>query len=126
MSKELKKKEVVKEVVKEEEVKEVFDLADWLAEHSLCQGEDWEPYRGRREYCDIRLKDGTQIGPCWPNGDFIDLTDDDERATPYKDVVSVRYYESPKASEPEEDDDEDDEIMGGRQKEPNPDPDDDM
>ena len=127
MSKELKKKEVVKEVVKEEEVKEVFDLADWLAEHSLCQGEDWEPYRGRKEYCDIRLKDGTEIGPCWPNGDFIDLTDDLERAIPYSDVTKVRYYDAlPATSEPiEEEDDEDEEVVGGVRKEPNPDPDDD-
>ena len=128
MSKELKKRSAQgRKVVKEEVRKDVFDLADWLAEHSLSQGEDWEPYRGRKEYCDIRLRDGTEIGPCWPNCDFIDLTDDLERAIPYKDVVRVRYYDAiTTTSEPvEEEDDEDEEVVGGVRKEPNPDPDDD-
>jgi len=127
MSKELKKRKACKKEVVEEEVrKDVFDLADWLAEHGLNQGEDWEPYRGRKEYCDIRLKDGTEIGPCWPNCDFIDLTDDLERAIPYSEVTKVRYYDALPANEPiEEEDEEDEEVVGGVRKEPNPDPDDD-
>jgi hypothetical protein len=130
MSKELKRRKVRKEeAIKEEVRKDVFDLADWLSEHNLSQGEDWEPYRGRKEYCDVRLKDGKEIGPCWPtNGDFIDLTDDVERAISHKDVVCVRYYDALPANEPiiEDEDDEDEEVVGGVWKEPNPDPDDDM
>lgn len=74
-----------------------FNKKEWLAEELKRPGQAWVKLAGRirMEFCDIRLLDGTEIGPCWPNGHtFIDLSSgDDETAYNLADVDCFRFYE---------------------------------
>lgn len=64
------------------------------------QGETWEPYDNnyRKQFCDIRLKNGEEWGACWPNaGKFIVSTLTIDNKTENKvikesDVKEIRYY----------------------------------
>jgi len=74
-----------------------FDKDEWMADNNRREGDHWESLRpGKRldlEYCDIRLKNGTELGPCWPNGkEFMELAT--EKAIPASGVTHLRYYES--------------------------------
>lgn len=72
-----------------------FDKAEWKLDNNVVSGKTWSPIdsRPRRDFCDIRLKDGTEIGPCWPrDNDFIDLSSDDDQSYPYSSVTDLRYY----------------------------------
>ena len=71
-----------------------FNLREWMRDQGLKPGRDWQVFRGdyHKEFCEIRLKDGKETGPCWPNaGNFVALADG-EKMIPGKDVTHVRYY----------------------------------
>jgi hypothetical protein len=68
---------------------------EWMAEQGLKPGSAWHDYSGEydKEFCDVRLADGTVIGPCWPNaGKFVRLDHEAEFAG--SEVTHVRYYEA--------------------------------
>jgi hypothetical protein len=73
------------------------ELDEWMADNNLVEGEDWEKFDGkyRMGYCDIRKKDGTELGPCWPykDGCFIDITGDGINKIMFDEVSHVVYYE---------------------------------
>jgi hypothetical protein len=57
---------------------------------------DWQPYiqfTYRKRHCDVRLRDGSEVGPCWPNaGVFHDLNGSGRQIS-QADVTYVRYYD---------------------------------
>jgi hypothetical protein len=70
-------------------------LEEWMAEQGLKLGSVWHAYSGEysKEFCDVRLADGTVIGPCWPNaGKFVRLDQEAEFAG--SEVTHVVYYEA--------------------------------
>lgn len=93
-----------------------FNKKEWLAEELKRPGHAWVKLAGRirMEFCDIRLLDGTEIGPCWPNGHaFIDLSSGDaETAYDLADVDCFRFYED---DDSEEEDPEDEGEDGDEQ-----------
>lgn len=75
-----------------------FDKVEWMEENEVKPGVDWLWLRGkpRTEYCDVRLRTGVEVGPCWPrlgkSMDFVNLSD--ESSVAFSDVTHVRYYEA--------------------------------
>ena len=101
---------------------EGFDLREWLDEQNLRVGKEWEKcadpdFSGIvQEYCDVKLTDGTQVGPCWPYaGRLIDLSSDDEESFPESRVAEVRYYESVLDGDEETEEKEDSHGISGTQ-----------
>jgi len=96
----------------------LFVKEDWMIENDIKQGEAWESLRGKPKYefCDIILKDGAEIGPCWARGkDFIDVSSDEEDGIQYSRVDKVRYYDAVEfAEDDDEDSDDHDYNDGGR------------
>jgi hypothetical protein len=92
---------------------DVFDLDEWTKEQGMKQGDKWVPFTGdyRKEFCDIRLKNGTETGPCWPNaGKFVALADG-EKIIPGNQVTHLRYYvEAPDQRSDEDEDEDDDDV----------------
>jgi hypothetical protein len=92
-----------------------FDKADWMQDNHVRPGKVWETFRNTKpfpEFCDIRLKNNLEIGPCWPrikDNDFMDLSSDNEDSYLFSDVKNVRYYLPIKSSARDNDVDEDDE-----------------
>jgi hypothetical protein len=103
-----------------------FDKAEWMSDNHVRPGKVWDQLRNGRpspEFCDIRLKNNREIGPCWPRpNDFVDLSSDDEDFYLFSDVKNIRYYlpikgavsvndpddeDEEKEDEEEEDEDED-------------------
>ena|ERR1035437_10097504 len=88
-------------------IQEPFDVQDWMETYHRKKGEDWEKWNGKpeQEYCDLRLKDGREIGPCWPTvrSVFVDLASEEEDRIPFSDVKYIRYYEIGLAVKDEED-----------------------
>jgi hypothetical protein len=94
----------------------MFDKREWMEEVGKKPGKDWVSFRGRvnLEFCDIRLKDGREIGPCWPKTtDFVDLSSEDEDQHPMSEVTHVRYYTDSDWDEIEDEDDDVDECEDG-------------
>jgi len=90
-----------------------FSKEDWMEEQDVIQTGDWENFRGKpkQEFCDIILKDGTEVGPCWARGkDFIDVTSEEGVGMPYSNVVKVKYYEPSDSFIIAHDDDSDDDV----------------
>jgi hypothetical protein len=92
-----------------------FNKAEWMEENCRREGTRWEPMPQKKrpefEFCDIRLGDDREIGPCWPGqNDFVDLSSENEDLHPFSEVTHVRYYihqlllEEDEAEEDEEDD----------------------
>ena len=70
-------------------------VEEWLVEQGLKESKRWSEFFGDydKEFCKVRLKDGTYAGPCWPNaGKFVRL--EDEAEIPAADVTHVSYYAS--------------------------------
>jgi len=70
---------------------ESFDIDEWMEEQGLKRGE-WETYHRvyDKEFCEIRLKDGSEVGPCWPHsGKFVRW---DTTEIPEGDVTHIRYF----------------------------------
>lgn len=92
----------------------MFDKEEWMEEVSKKDGEDWVSFRGKpvMEFCDIRLKDGREIGPCWPKeSEFVDLSSDEEDTHSFSDVTHVKYYKDDEDGDNSEVDEcEDDEV----------------
>ena len=66
----------------------------WMEEMRMRTGLEWSKFDGKceMEFCDVRLVDGVEIGPCWPKGGkFVRLDEDAE--IPFGMVTHVRYYE---------------------------------
>ena len=98
-----------------------FDKKEWMDEQKLRPGE-WQSMKVMpvSVYCDIRLKTGKEIGPCWPlnNGVFVDLSDD-EKEIKTSDVIAIRFYmdvDPDEEDEDEEEGDDDDEETPSRQR----------
>lgn len=92
-----------------------FDKAEWMAENNRREGDSWEPLKAGKkpdlEYCDIRLRDGKELGPCWPNGkDFVEL--ETEKVIPASGIIHIRYYENSLVPSENEEEDEGDEETG--------------
>jgi hypothetical protein len=54
----------------------------------------WEEYAAgtyRKRYCDVRLLDGTELGPCWPNAHYF-YPLDEANGVHEANVKEVRYY----------------------------------
>lgn len=71
-----------------------FNRREWMEENGVRMGGDWEKFQGkpRVQFCDILMKDGNDLGPCWPRDlDFVCLADETEIA--FSDVTHVRYWE---------------------------------
>jgi len=110
-------KKTVQEKVKEFEAKpevrvvEPLDpefVVEWMAENDMRHGDDWNVLRPgyQREYCEVRTKDGVEVGPCFPDkGVFTRL--DGAQMIMESDVTHVRYFE--RRDIDEEDEYEDDE-----------------
>ena len=67
---------------------------EWMDEQDVRRGRAWVRFGGScaREFCDVRTKDGKEVGPCWPKGDvFVKLEDDEEVLCGA--VTHVRFYE---------------------------------
>jgi hypothetical protein len=82
---------------------EPFDTEEWMEEQGLKRGE-WECYHGEyeKEFCEVRRKDGVEVGPCWPNnGKFVRL--DTAIEVSEGDVALIRYFK-PKYKVPHEED----------------------
>ena len=74
-----------------------FDRTEWEEENNKKPGENWITFTGncRPEFCDIRLKTGKEVGPCWKaREDFVDLSSDNEDRIPHRLVSHVKYYEA--------------------------------
>ncbi len=90
-----------------------FDKVEWMHDNRVRPGKVWDIVRNGRplmEFCDIRLKNNQEIGPCWPrpkDKDFVDC--DNEASYLFSDVKNVRYYLSIKSSVRDNDDDDEDE-----------------
>jgi hypothetical protein len=93
-----------------------FNKKEWLKDEMKKPGREWIKNASylKMEFCDIRLKDGTEIGPCWPNGyTFIDITSGDaETKYDLADVDCFRFYEE---DDSEEEDPEDEGEDGDEQ-----------
>lgn len=88
-----------------------FDKAEWMDENNRSEGYAWKALKGRPdfEFCDVRLKNGKEAGPCWPQEkDFLDCSRDDEATYPFSNVTHVRYYDI--RDKDEEDLGEEDEV----------------
>jgi hypothetical protein len=89
-----------------------MDRQEWMEDEGKSEGKLWESFSNRKprmEYCDVKLRSGEVIGPCWPRtGDFVDLSDDDEQKIAFKDVSEVRYFEDAAEVTDEDEDDEED------------------
>jgi len=84
-----------------------FERREWMEENGVQMGSEWVPFQGkpRSQFCDLRLKDGNDLGPCWPRDlDFVCLADDTEIAL--VDVTHIRYYEDYVQNEDDEDGEE--------------------
>lgn len=78
-------------------------VEEWMEEQGVRRGDEWlEMVPGyEREFCEVRLKDKTVIGPCWPNaGKFMRL--DGGTETLESEVTHIRYFVN---AHPEGDDD---------------------
>ena len=94
-----------------------FDKDEWSDDHHVKPGKVWlsvTDHRASSEFCDILLRNGLEVGPCWPRAkDFVDLSSDEETVHPRSNVTHVRYYDSKTVRDDEEDEDDgedDDEI----------------
>ena len=89
-----------------------FDKVEWMSDNHVRPGKVWDQLmKGRPspEFCDIRLKNNREIGPCWPRpNDFVDLSSDDEDFYLFSDVKNIRYYLTVKSSVRDNDLDDDD------------------
>jgi hypothetical protein len=88
-----------------------FDKREWLVESSLKPGKTWIPFKAGRswEFCDVLLKDGTKIGPCFQRpSDLIDITKEEETVIAFKDVSQTCYYKSVEPKDSDESEDEED------------------
>lgn len=98
-----------------------FDKNEWRLENGVVEGKDWHLLRRKpeSEFCDVRLKDGRETGPCWPRAtDFVDLSSDDEQEYPFSHVSHVRYYISKTDAEADPDDEDGDDEEGSGEREP--------
>ena len=106
-------------------MKSDFNKAEWMEESGVHSGTEWKTLVGKpsTEFCDIRLKNGREIGPCWPMvKTFVDLAHEDI-VYPFSDVSHIRYYknEAPADdfdgdSDSDEDEDEDEDEENGVEK----------
>jgi hypothetical protein len=91
---------------------EGFDKEEWMEEMGVRESKTWKVFRVpvRLEYCDIRLKDGREVGPCWPrmgSDDFLFLGNEEDEYG-FGDVTHIRYYEEGRVEKEEEEEEEDD------------------
>ena len=89
-----------------------FNKREWMEENELKLGE-WKQYRAlpRSIYFDVRMKDGREIGPCWPLNavEFVDIAEE-KNGIKFADVLAIRpYLDADEVLDDEEGDDEDDE-----------------
>ena len=72
---------------------------------------DWTKYKGEyeKEEYDIRLKDGTELGPCWPNAGNFNLLDNSGKVIDDSQVTHFRISKNP--SYPDMSDSEGDEHI---------------
>lgn len=82
-------------------------VAEWMAEQEMKKGEDWEELRPgySKEYCEVRTKDGVEVGPCFPNGGKFTRLDGEQEILE-SEVTHVRYYEQNDMGRDEEEDGE--------------------
>lgn len=75
---------------------------DWMSECGKMTGDFWVQPGEKEEACEVRLKDGTVVGPCCLDGkNYVRV--DGEKDIPGERVVKVRYYaEAPEFEEEEE------------------------
>ena len=66
--------------------------SDWMVERGVEKGEDWDVCGSRRDACEVKLRNGVIVGPCYFDVDKYERVDG-ERGIPVSQVVAVRYYE---------------------------------
>lgn len=70
---------------------------------NFIPGTRWEKFDGsyRKDFCDVRMVDGTEIGPCWPNDGKFDSLNGRDRHPDARLITHVRYYaDNPEGVEP--------------------------
>ena len=57
-------------------------------------GKEWVKYSGdyNKQFCDIKLKNGEEWGPCWPNSGIFNVHTDGSPNINESEVLEIRYY----------------------------------
>ena len=65
--------------------------ARWLDRKGLEKGSEWEGFAARRGVCEVRLRNGLVVGPCFAEG-LVMRRADGKNNIRAADVSRVRYY----------------------------------
>jgi len=73
-----------------------FNKTEWMADNNLRVGRTWVSFIAGThmfEFCDIRMQDGTEIGPCFILlNNFVNITTEEEKIISLTGITQVKYY----------------------------------